>query len=101
MPIDVFLSLHVGSTRASGVYIAHELRKIGLTVWICTESLAGGDSYRDEIVKAIKECKVFLPLINAEWAKCKHVLLKSRFLALILAIFQLGNVRMSTVSENG
>ena len=38
-----------------------------LKVWICVE-LSGGDSFRNEIVAAVKKCKVFLPLLNNAWA---------------------------------
>ena len=46
----------------------------GITVWICTENLKGGDNFRDGIAKAVKNCDVFLPLLNEEWAvseECK------------------------------
>lgn len=35
---------------------------------MCTTSLDAGDKFRDEIVGAVKACKVFVPLINNEWA---------------------------------
>ena len=37
-------------------------------MWMCTNSLDAGDKFRDEIVGAVKACKVFVPLINNEWA---------------------------------
>lgn len=40
----------------------------GVQVWICTSSLEAGSNFRDEIVHAIKACRVVVPLINNDWA---------------------------------
>jgi len=40
---------------------------LGFKVFICTE-LKGGEMFRDEIVRAVKNCKYFIILMNEEWA---------------------------------
>lgn len=62
------ISLHVSSMKPSALKLKEFLEKAGLKVWMCTSDLQGGDNYRNEIVNAVKTCKVFLPLINSEWA---------------------------------
>ena len=71
---DVMISLHVGSMAQSAGQLKTYLEELGLKVWICTVDLGGGEDFRDSIVEAVKSAKVFLPLINEEWAlsgECK------------------------------
>jgi len=68
MGIDVMISLQVRTMNKSAFALKEYLEKTGLKVWVCTQNLQGGDDYRTEIVNAVKSCKVFLPLINSEWA---------------------------------
>ena len=64
---DFFISLNV----ASSLKIAEALKsflqdRYKGKVFLCTE-MAGGASFRDQIVDALESCKVFIPLINSEW----------------------------------
>eukprot|EP00300_Choanocystis_sp_HF-7_P028182 c33604_g1_i1.p1 GENE.c33604_g1_i1~~c33604_g1_i1.p1 ORF type:complete len:395 (+),score=94.27 c33604_g1_i1:90-1187(+) len=43
------------------------LHSHGISAWVCVQ-MSGGTNYREAIVDAVKNCKVFLPLINNEWA---------------------------------
>jgi len=65
---DVMISLHVASMRDSAISLKKYLQSKGLSVWICVDSILGGDNYRTEIIKTLKACSVIIPLINNEWA---------------------------------
>ena len=65
----VMLSLQVSSMKAFAHKLADLLRTNGYDVWICTQSMTGGATWRREIVKAVKNCHIFVPLINNPWAE--------------------------------
>eukprot|EP00052_Salpingoeca_macrocollata_P000730 m.21973 g.21973 ORF g.21973 m.21973 type:complete len:426 (-) comp10815_c0_seq1:40-1317(-) len=70
---DAMISLNVRTMDASAKLIQAFLESHGIRTWICTDMKAG-DDFREAIVKAVKSCKFFIPLINAEWAssgECK------------------------------
>jgi len=55
--IDVMISLNVGSMNTSALWLKENLEKAGLTVWLCSVSLRGGEDYREGIANAVKNCK--------------------------------------------
>lgn len=64
---DVFISLNVASSLKFALDLKRYIEeKYVCKVFICTE-MAGGASFRDQIVDALETCKVFIPLINEEW----------------------------------
>eukprot|EP01038_Epipyxis_sp_PR26KG_P007459 gene7459-10169_t len=65
--IDVFISLQCSSMMNSTKILSDYLRKRGLTYWICND-MKGGDIFRTEITQAVERCKIFLPLLNQNWA---------------------------------
>jgi hypothetical protein len=65
----IMISLQVSSMKKFAHQLTKFLRDNGHNVWICTQSMSGGDSWRREIVKAVKRCHVFIPLINNPWAE--------------------------------
>ncbi len=56
-------------TQDTAIEIKKWLEAGGISCWICTENLTAGANYRNDIVNAVDNCTVFLPLINSEWAK--------------------------------
>jgi len=69
--IDVMISLHVDSTKEFASKLKSYLKEKGYSVWICTDLKLGTD-YRNEIIIATRACKVFMPLVNENWAKSKE-----------------------------
>jgi len=69
--LDVMISLHVDSTKEFASKLRSYLLENGYSVWICTDLNIGTD-YRNEIIIAARTCKVFMPLINENWAKSKE-----------------------------
>ena len=65
--VDVFLSVHIASLGAVAAVVKQALERQGKRVFLCTD-LPGGVNFRDEIIKAVKSCKVFVPFMNSEWA---------------------------------
>jgi hypothetical protein len=69
--MDIFLSVHISSMGDCAKRVKDCIDKQigqGGKVFLCTD-LTGGVSYRDEIIKAVKECKVFIAFMNEEWAQ--------------------------------
>eukprot|EP00056_Hartaetosiga_gracilis_P003210 m.60985 g.60985 ORF g.60985 m.60985 type:complete len:534 (-) comp11371_c0_seq2:269-1870(-) len=64
---QVMISFHIQTMRPFVTRLYNVLRRRGVSVWICTESLVGGSHWRKEISRAIRECTVFIPVINKEW----------------------------------
>jgi len=63
----VMISLNVKSMQENATALRQFLGKYGIKCWICID-IGGGSQYREEIVSAVKSCKVFLPLMNNAWA---------------------------------
>lgn len=72
--MEIFLSVHVSSLGDCAKRLKDTIeRKLqmgsnGTKVFLCTD-LAGGVNYRDEIIKGVKDCKVFIAFMNEEWAQ--------------------------------
>ncbi len=77
-----FKNLIMKKRRTGGIFLSYcsndftiasqlffTLRKQGYHVWFDNSSLCGGDSYNQEIEKAIREAKVFVPLLTPRVAK--------------------------------
>jgi hypothetical protein len=64
---EVFISVHVASLGAVAKQLKQAIEAQGRSVFLCTD-LSGGVNFRDEIIQGVKACKVFVPLMNAEWA---------------------------------
>jgi len=64
---NVMISINVKSMKENATALREYLGKYGVKCWICTD-IGGGTQYREEIVTAVKTCKVFLPLMNNAWA---------------------------------
>jgi hypothetical protein len=85
---QVFLSINVRSSAAIASRCVAFLQSHGIKAWLCTQDLAGGASFREEIVRAVcrapcfvsvllqwlsctrqvQACSVFVPLVTTEWA---------------------------------
>jgi hypothetical protein len=52
----VFLSINVRSSGAIASRCAAFLLSHGIKSWLCTHDLAGGSSFREEIVRAVLDC---------------------------------------------
>lgn len=66
---DIFISLHVASSLKYAQSLKSYLeRHFNCSIFICT-NMMGGISYREQIVDGIESCKLFIPLINIEWAE--------------------------------
>lgn len=64
----IMISLHVSSMEKSARILKEVLEAQGYRVWICTD-MVGGVEFRSSIVQAVRECTVFIPLINNSWAQ--------------------------------
>jgi hypothetical protein len=64
---EVFLSVHVASLGGAAKQLKQAIEAQGRSVFLCTD-ISGGLGFRDEIIKAVKACKVFIPLMNSQWA---------------------------------
>lgn len=69
IPGGVMISLNVKTQRRSAETIQKVLEARGVDVWLCTDDLAAGQDFREEIVKAIKKSRAVICLINEAWAK--------------------------------
>jgi len=72
---DVFISYNVSSANLIAEQLRSWLIENNITVWMCSESLNAGDSFRSEIVKAVENCKLVVALVNQGWCKsdeCKY-----------------------------
>lgn len=61
------ISLNVASMLPVARRLAKLLNARGVKTWMCTE-MDGGVDFRKEISAAVKQCTVFVPLINEAWA---------------------------------
>jgi hypothetical protein len=70
---DIMISINVRTMASTARVLNDFFEANDISCWVCYEMDAGID-YREEIVAAVKACKIFIPLINAEWAssgECK------------------------------
>ena len=63
----IFISINVSTMLNSAKILQTELKKQGYRVWVCTDMMGGVD-FRDSIVQAVKQCHIFIPMINNAWA---------------------------------
>jgi len=68
--VDVMLSINVASMKDGALKLKKYLIDQGYTVWCCLD-IPGGAQFDDEISRNTRDCKVFLPLMNTEWANSK------------------------------
>lgn len=68
---DVMISINVKTMGSQAGKLKQFLQSKGLSTWLCTD-LQTGSNFRNEIVVAATASKVFMPLINEEWAKSKE-----------------------------
>ncbi len=61
---EVFIS-HSSKERKSAIDICNELEKNGISCWIAPRNVIGGMPYAEEIVRAIKDCKIVLLIASA------------------------------------
>jgi len=40
---------------------------VGIRAWLCCDDIEAGQQWRKEILKAVKACTVFVPLVNIDW----------------------------------
>lgn len=70
---DVFISYSDKSPDAAE-QIADELERAGISYWLARRSIEPGQSFPQEIQKAIKNCKVFLLILDKNSNQSEHVL---------------------------
>ena len=70
---DVFISHHTKSAGEIAEKISDDLNKYGISCFIAQRDIKGG-VYAGEITRAIRECKIFLLLLNDDAQKSGHVL---------------------------
>jgi cellulose biosynthesis protein BcsQ len=58
-----YISFH-GADREAAVRLVSNLRADGIDVWLDTSEFKPGDDIERDIISAIKECPVFIPLIS-------------------------------------
>lgn len=61
------ISIHCATMTKAALQLKATLAEHGIESWVCVQ-MTGGTDYREAIVDAVKSCKVFLPLLNNEWA---------------------------------
>lgn len=64
MSVDVFISYHVSSSKYIADSICHALEEEGVRVWYAPRDVH--NFYANDIIDAIKACKIFLLLLNPE-----------------------------------
>lgn len=70
---DVFISHHTESSSQLVQTISNTLEAHGITCWYAPRDVMGAD-YVQEIVDAIRQCRVFLLVLNGESGASGHVL---------------------------
>ena len=64
-PVTTFISFH-GDNRSAAERLASNLREDGIDVWLDEKEFEPGDEVDDTIIKAIKKCAAFIPLVSGE-----------------------------------
>lgn len=65
--IEVMVSINVRTMKDSALKLKAFLEQHNIRTWVCV-NMEAGVNYREEIVRAVKSCEIFIPLINDEWA---------------------------------
>ena len=56
---DVFISVHVGSLGNAAKELKAAIEALGYSAFLCSVDIPGGGGFREEIVRAVKSCKVY------------------------------------------
>jgi adenylate cyclase len=72
MPHDVFLS-HSGADREAAYAVLTGLEKQGIRCWIAPRDIPAGSEYGQQIVDAVKACRVFVVIFSATANASPHV----------------------------
>jgi len=72
MAHDVFIS-HSSVNKTAADAICHALEQNGVKCWIAPRDIPPGSNYGGEIIRGIKECKVFLLVFSKEANKSPAV----------------------------
>ena len=72
MAHDVFIS-HSSKDKLTADAICHSLEQNGIRCWIAPRDVRAGFKFGEEIIKAIKECKIFLLVFSDESNKSEAV----------------------------
>lgn len=73
MSVDVFISYHSKSSHHIAAEIEKKLEREGMHCWLSGTDLVSGP-YADHIMDAIRECRVFLLILNQASSESIHVL---------------------------
>lgn len=71
--MDIFLSHSTKDTNSVNELLTI-IEKAGIGCWIAPRNICGGMPYADEIVSAIKQCRIVLLVVSANTLKSEHVL---------------------------
>ena len=72
MPADVFISYHTDSAGEAVDKIAIALESAGIKCWYAPRNVEG--NYAGSITKAIRNCRIFLLILNSHYIKSEHCL---------------------------
>lgn len=72
MPADVFISYHTDSAGEAVDKIAIALESAGIKCWYAPRNVEG--NYAGSITKAIRNCRIFLLILNSHSIKSEHCL---------------------------
>ena len=75
---DVFISYHEKSAGELVAQIAAELEKAQISCWYAGRDLTDISAYAETIIKSIRNCKVFLLVLNEGSSRSRHVLSEVR-----------------------
>jgi adenylate cyclase len=72
MAHDVFLS-HAAADRTAALAVLDGLERAGIRCWIAPRDVPAGSEYGQEIVDAVKTCRVFLVIFSSNANSSPHV----------------------------
>jgi adenylate cyclase len=72
MAHDVFLS-HAAADRAAALAVLDGLERAGIRCWIAPRDVPAGSEYGQEIVDAVKGCRVFVVIFSSNANSSPHV----------------------------
>jgi adenylate cyclase len=72
MAHDVFLS-HAAADRAAALAVLDGLERAGIRCWIAPRDVPAGSEYGQQIVDAVKGCRVFLVIFSSNANSSPHV----------------------------
>jgi len=76
---QVFISYNTKTQQASADALAGPLRKDGYNVFVCADTIQSGETWRDEINKALASSVAFIALINDAYSKSKECMMELNF----------------------